>query len=194
MSDKFVPYHLRDINNHPAHFDDNQKSNWICTAKKAKKNYQYQQQYPAFDIPTSFYEIIYIQTISQQLQFLVVLVELAHLPSHDTLIYVQIKQLFRLIFQSENQLYSWRPLREDIYPAVNNELFEWPIKSSILDIQLKLNEWYNWALSHCEVSSPSLLQQNFRHDDVNSNTNIKVLSKCTCHDTSLYCPGEKWGL
>ncbi|CAF5039696.1 unnamed protein product, partial [Rotaria sp. Silwood1] len=150
MLDKFVPYHLCDINNSPAHLDDNQKSNWIL--------------------------------------------ELAHLPSHDTLIYVQIKQLFRLIFQSENQLYSWRPLREDIYPAVNNELFEWPIKSSILDIQLKLNEWYNWALSHCEVSSPSLLQQNFRHDDVNSNTNIKVLSKCTCHDTSLYCPGEKWGL
>ncbi|CAF3226396.1 unnamed protein product [Rotaria sp. Silwood2] len=59
MSHKFVPYHLRDIKNPPAHLDDHQKSNWICTATKTKKNYQYQQQCPAFNIPTSFYEIIY---------------------------------------------------------------------------------------------------------------------------------------
>ncbi|CAF4258282.1 unnamed protein product, partial [Rotaria sordida] len=39
--DKFVSYHLRDVNNPPAHLDDNQKSNWI-----------------PFDIPTSLYEII----------------------------------------------------------------------------------------------------------------------------------------
>ncbi|CAF5162823.1 unnamed protein product, partial [Rotaria magnacalcarata] len=47
---------LRDINNPPAHLDDKQKSNWIRTAQKAKKNYENQQQYPAFYLPTSVYE------------------------------------------------------------------------------------------------------------------------------------------
>ncbi|CAF3935695.1 unnamed protein product, partial [Rotaria sp. Silwood1] len=37
MLDKFVPYHLCDINNSPAHLDDNQKSNWICAAKKGEE-------------------------------------------------------------------------------------------------------------------------------------------------------------
>ncbi|CAF3494634.1 unnamed protein product, partial [Rotaria socialis] len=200
MSDKFVPYHLRDINNPPAHLDENQKSNWIRTAQKAKKNCQNQQQYPAFNIPTSFYEIIYInkntttetmqklinhvrncneftfdtegeksnkqlaliqiQTIPQQLPFFVVLLELPHLPSHDTLIYVKIKQLFQLIFQSKNKLYSWGPLRQELYPA---------------------------------VCSPSLLQHH-AINDVRSNTNIKTSSKCTCHEASPYRPGETWGL
>ncbi|CAF3544580.1 unnamed protein product [Rotaria socialis] len=217
MSDKFVPYHLRDINNPPAHLNDKQKSNWIRTAQKAQKNYQNQQQYPAFTLPTSFYEIIYvnkftttetmqklidhvrhcheftfdtegeksnkqlaliqIQTIPQQLPCFVVLVELLHLPSFNTLIFVKIKQLFTLIFQSKNKLYSW----------------EWPITSQIFDIQLGFSDWYTWALSHCEVCSPSLLQHNVIND-VCSNTNINSSSKCTCHEASPYRPGEKWGL
>ncbi|CAF4144244.1 unnamed protein product [Rotaria sordida] len=73
MSDKFVPYHLCDINNPPAHLDGNQKLNWIRAAKKAKKNYQYQQQHPALDIPTSFYEIIYVNkyTTTETMQKLI---------------------------------------------------------------------------------------------------------------------------
>ncbi|CAF5031000.1 unnamed protein product, partial [Rotaria socialis] len=63
--------------------------------------------------------LIQIQTIPQQLPCFVVLVELLHLPSFNTLIFVKIKQLFTLIFQSKNKLYSWGPLRKELYPAVN---------------------------------------------------------------------------
>ncbi|CAF2080328.1 unnamed protein product [Rotaria magnacalcarata] len=186
---------LRDINNPPAHLDDKQKSNWIRTAQKAKKNYENQQQYPAFYLPTSVYEnyiceqsnhqlaLIQIQTIHQQLPCFVVLLELLHLPSYNTLIFVKIKQLFHLIFQSTNKLYSWGPLRQELYPAVNYELLEWPIKSQIFDIQLEFSEWYNWTLSHCEVCSPSLLQDNVIND-ARSNKNINSFPTCTCHEAS----------
>ncbi|CAF1947553.1 unnamed protein product [Rotaria magnacalcarata] len=202
MSDKFVLYHLRDINNPPAHLDDKQKSNWIRTAQKAQKNYQRQQQYSVFNLLTSFYEIIYvnkstttetmqklidhvqhcheftfdtkddrssmqlaliqIQKIPRQLPCFVVLLELFHLPSHDTLIFVKIRQLFQLIFQSKNKLYSSGPLQLELYSTVNYEL-------------------------------PSLLQHNVIND-VHSNPNINSSSTCTCHEASPYGPGEKCGL
>lgn len=86
MSDKFVPYHLRDINNPPAHLDSKQKSNWIRAAQKAKKNYQYQQQYPAFHISTSFYEIIYVNkyTTTETMQKLINHVRNCHEFTFDT--------------------------------------------------------------------------------------------------------------
>ncbi|CAF4644244.1 unnamed protein product [Rotaria socialis] len=232
-SSGFVPYHLRDINNPPAHLDDKQKSNWIRTAQKMQKNYQNQQQYPAFYLPTSFYEIIYvnkftttetmqklidhvrycleftfdtegersnnqlaliqIQTIPQQLPCFVVLLELLHLPSYDTLIFVKIKQLFQLIFQSKDKLYSWGSLRRELYPAVNYELWEWPITSQIFDVQLDFSEWYKWALFHCKVYGSLLLQHNVINY-VRSNTNINSSSTCTCHEANPYRSGEKWGL
>ncbi|CAF4520277.1 unnamed protein product [Rotaria socialis] len=232
-SSGFVPYHLRDINNPPAHLDDKQKSNWIRTAQKMQKNYQNQQQYPAFYLPTSFYEIIYvnkftttetmqklidhvrycleftfdtegersnnqlaliqIQTIPQQLPCFVVLLELLHLSSYDTLIFVKIKQLFQLIFQSKDKLYSWGSLRRELYPAVNYELWEWPITSQIFDVQLDFSEWYKWALFHCKVYGSLLLQHNVINY-VRSNTNINSSSTCTCHEANPYRSGEKWGL
>ncbi|CAF4053809.1 unnamed protein product [Rotaria sordida] len=69
MSDKFVPYHLCDINNTPAHLDDNQKSNWISAAKKGE-------------------EKLSISTI-------------------------------------------------EIYPAIVYQWFEWSIKTSVVNLQLK---------------------------------------------------------
>ncbi|CAF1249497.1 unnamed protein product [Rotaria sordida] len=41
--------------------------------KKTKKNYQYQQQYPAFDIPTSLYQIIHVNkhTTTETMQKLI---------------------------------------------------------------------------------------------------------------------------
>ena len=42
MSDKHLPYHLRDINNPPVHLHEQQQHNWIRAADKAKKNYQLQ--------------------------------------------------------------------------------------------------------------------------------------------------------
>ncbi|CAF3161105.1 unnamed protein product [Rotaria socialis] len=137
--------------------------------------------------------LIQIQTIPQQLPCFVVLLELLHLPSYDTLIFVKIKQLFQLIFQSKSKLYSWGPLRRELYPVVNYELWEWPIASQIFDIQLDFSEWLKWALFHCKVCSSSLLQHNVIND-VRSNTNISSSSTCTCHEANPYRSGEKWKL
>ncbi|CAF1398267.1 unnamed protein product [Rotaria magnacalcarata] len=213
MSDKFVPYHLRDINNPPAHLDDKQTSNWI-PLNLAASSYEivYVNKFTTTEIMQKLIDhvrhchefifdtegdrsskqlaLIQIQTIPRQLPCFVVLLELLHLPSHDILIFVKIRQLFRLIFQSNNKLYSWGPLRLELYPAVNYELFEWAIKSQIFDIQRNFSKWYIWALCHCEVCSPSLLQRNVIND-VHSNPNINSSSTCTYYEASLYGPGEK---
>ncbi|CAF0964802.1 unnamed protein product [Rotaria sordida] len=131
ISQKLLSSTVHDINNPPAHLDDNQRSNWIRAAEKAKKNYQYQQQYPAFDIPTSLYEIIYI-----------------------------------------NNIYSWEPLRKEIYPAIVYQC---------------------WALSHCEICSLSN-RRSVIINNINSDGQMNLLSKCTCHKSSPYRPNEPWTL
>ncbi|CAF0815486.1 unnamed protein product [Rotaria sp. Silwood1] len=57
MSDKRIPFHLRNINNPPPHLNEQQQQQtWIGTAKKTKKNHQLRQQYSPFVVPTSMYE------------------------------------------------------------------------------------------------------------------------------------------
>ncbi|CAF5168964.1 unnamed protein product, partial [Rotaria sp. Silwood1] len=65
------------------------------------------------------------------LPFFVILVELAHLPPINSLIHLQIKQLFELILKFRNNIYSWVPLRKKIYPAIVYQWVEWPIKTSV---------------------------------------------------------------
>ena len=61
MSDhRFIPFHLRDINNPPAYLNEDQQKSWITAAIKAKKNYQLKQNYPSFTIPTDMYEVKYV--------------------------------------------------------------------------------------------------------------------------------------
>ncbi|CAF4133604.1 unnamed protein product [Rotaria sordida] len=190
MPDKFVPYHLCDIKNPPAHLDDNQKSNWI-----------------PFDIPTSLYEIIYANkyTTTETMQKLIDHVrncneftfdgdvECAHLPPIHSLIHLQIKQLFELIFKFRNNIYSWEPLRKEIYPAIVYQWFEWPIKTSVVNFQLKFADWYNWTLSHYKMCSLSN-RRNIIINDINSDGQMNLLSKYTCHKPSPYRPNEPWAL
>ncbi|CAF1401434.1 unnamed protein product [Rotaria sordida] len=116
MSDKFIPYHLRDINDPPAHLDDQQKANWISAAKK-------------------------------------------------------------------------EPLRKEIYPVIVYQWFEWPIKTTVVNLQLKFADWYSWALSHCEMCSLSN-RRNIIINDINSDGQMNLLSKYTCHKSSPYRPNE----
>ncbi|CAF1397211.1 unnamed protein product [Rotaria sordida] len=106
--DKFVSYHLRDVNNPPAHLDDNQKSNWI---------------------------------------------------------------------------------RAEIYPAIVYQWFEWQTKTSAVNLQLKFADWYSWALSHYKMCSLSN-RRNIIINDINSDGQMNLLSKCTCHKPSPYRPNE----
>ncbi|CAF1230093.1 unnamed protein product [Rotaria sordida] len=137
--------------------------------------------------------LIQIQTIPQQLPFFVILVELAHLPPIHSLIHLQIKQLFELIFKFRNNIYSWEPLRKEIYPAIVYQWFEWPIKTSMANLQFEFADWYSWALSHCEMCS-LLNRRNIIINDINSEGQMNLLSKYTCHKPSSYRPNEPWAL
>ncbi|CAF4047437.1 unnamed protein product, partial [Rotaria sordida] len=118
--------------------------------------------------------LIQIQTIPQQLPFFVIL-------------------LFELIFTFRNNIYSWGPLRKEIYPAIVYQWFEWPIKTSVVNLQLKFADWYSWALSYCEMCSLSN-RRNFIMNDINSEGQMNLLSKCTYHKSSSYRPNEPWTL
>ncbi|CAF4186203.1 unnamed protein product [Rotaria sordida] len=133
--------------------------------------------------------LIQIQTIPQQLPFFVILVECAHLPPINSSIHLQIKQLFELIFKFRNNIYSWESLRKEIYPAIVCQWFEWPIKTSVVNFQLKFADWYNWTLSHCEMCSLSN-RRNAIINTINSDEQMNLLSKCTCHKSSPYRPNE----
>ncbi|CAF4174787.1 unnamed protein product [Adineta steineri] len=72
-----------------------------------------------------------------------------HLPLNDTIIYVKIKQCLELIFQLDNNLYGWGELIVELSPAIKYNLFNWPIKSTIYDIQRYFPQ------CTCHASSPS---------------------------------------
>ncbi|CAF4325900.1 unnamed protein product, partial [Rotaria sordida] len=108
-------------------------------------------------------------------------VELAHLPPISSLIHLQIKQLFELFFTFRNNIYSWGPLRKEIYPAIVCQWFEWPIKTSVVNLQLKFAD--------C-LSNP----RNVIVNDINSDGQMNLLSKYTCHKPSPYRPNEPWTL
>ncbi|CAF1473450.1 unnamed protein product [Rotaria sordida] len=101
--------------------------------------------------------------------------------------------LFELIFTFRNNIYSWGPLRKEIYPAIVYQWFEWPIKTSVVNLQLKFADWYSWALSYCEMCSLSN-RRNFIMNDINSEGQMNLLSKCTYHKSSSYRPNEPWTL
>ncbi|CAF1344750.1 unnamed protein product [Rotaria sordida] len=94
--------------------------------------------------------LIQIQAIPQQLPFFVILVELAHLPPIHSLIHLQIKQLFELIFTFRNDI----------------------------------------LLGTITLSNG----RNIIINDINSEGQMNLLSKCTCHKSSPYRPNEPWAL
>ncbi|CAF1249533.1 unnamed protein product [Rotaria sordida] len=98
--------------------------------------------------------LIQIQTISQQLPFLVIL---------------------------------------EIYPAIVYQWLEWPIKTLVVNLQLKFADWYSWVLSHCKMCTLSN-RRNIIINDINSDGRMNLLSKCTCHKSSPYRPNKPWTL
>ncbi|CAF3986038.1 unnamed protein product [Rotaria sordida] len=94
---------------------------------------------------------------------------------------------------NKDNIYSWKPLHKEIYPAIVYQWFEWPIKTSVINFQLKFADSYSWALSHDKMCSLSN-RRNIIINDINSDEQMNLLSKCTCHKSSLYRPNEPWVL
>ena len=198
----------------------------ICTpwdiAVKTKKNYQLQQEFPPFVVPSSVYQVIHvhkhtsmetmrilvdhvqdcteytidtesekankqlaliqIQSMPRQLPSFVILLELAQLSSIEPSIHVKIKLLLQMVFRSGNELYSWGNLDLELSSIKLCELFDWPIRASMRDIQCEFSRWYSWVLSHCEACDPSHCQ-NVSTNDVAGYINSS--SRCKCHQPTL---------
>ena len=232
MSDRYFIRRLRGPYIPTAERDKLRQNKSTRTVAKRVINDQLQQRYPSFVIPTSMYEIIFlnkytsidimiklinhvqqctqftidtesensngqlaliqIQTIPPQLPSLIILIELAHLPSTNRTKYVKIKEFLQLVFRSNNELYSWGQLNDELRLARDYHLFEWPILASTIDIQYFYPGWYEWALSHCETCCPS--HHAAVNDDITLNFQNYPLPMCVCHEQSPYRPHEKWSL
>jgi hypothetical protein len=189
-------------------------------------NNQHQEEYHSFHVPSSLYELIFINdntsnnTLDKLLNHvslcrqysidteserddnklaliqinsipinpptIVILCELTQLPDHDSHKYKKICELFRLIFRSENEIYSWGDMRLELQQERN--LLTWPIPAKLINIQPHFNRWYTWALTQCRVKC-------LNEDEEINEAGIKQQQQpCTCHSPSPYRLNELWSL
>jgi hypothetical protein len=127
--------------------------------------------------------LLQIQSIPFEFPIFVIIVELSHLPAHDSPSNAFIKKLFRSIFRSTNKIYIWGSAEKELSSIEDNELFECPIKAKHYNIQKLFADWYGWARSRCGISSPCC------RNDINVN-----VAACLCHPHSPYRVGELWSL
>ena len=137
--------------------------------------------------------VVQIQTISDHLPLLMIVVELTHLPSRNSPLHEQIQEFFQLVLRTGNRLYCWGSLEREIQPAVDYYLFDWPVRASMINIQEKFSDWYQWALSHCEVCSLDT-RSGITVSINGSNRRIDSITVCNCHRPSPYQMNELWSL
>jgi hypothetical protein len=130
--------------------------------------------------------LIQINSIPINPPTIVILCELAQLPDHDSHKYKKICELFRLIFRSENEIYSWGDMCLELKHERN--LLTWPIRAKLINIQPHFNRWYTWALTQCRVKC-------LNEDEEINEAGIKQQQQpCTCHLPSPYRLNELWSL
>ena len=137
--------------------------------------------------------VVQIQTISDHLPLLMIIVELTHLPSRNSSLHEQIQEFFQSVLRKGNRLYCWGSLEMEIRPAVDYYLFDWPIRASMINIQKRFSDWYEWALSHCEVCSLNT-RSSITIFINGSNRRIDSITVCNCHRPSPYRVNELWSL
>ncbi|CAF4781880.1 unnamed protein product, partial [Rotaria sp. Silwood2] len=107
---KYPPFYVPDVCYQVFHIHR------FITLEKIQLNVQHIKNCRLFSIDTESdcftreLALIKIHTIPIELPSMVILIELHHLPSTDTLLFKAIYALVQLIFKSGNTLYSWGPL------------------------------------------------------------------------------------
>ncbi|CAF3940867.1 unnamed protein product [Rotaria sp. Silwood1] len=134
--------------------------------------------------------IIQVHTIPRTLPSQVLIIELSHLPNRGSNLYVKIKEIFRLIFRSHNEIYSWGDMNLELESA--NYLFAWPITSELINLQPHFPGWYERARTQCWVQS--LEQQAMENNDIIVGQRNLSTSSCTCHRPSPYNEHQLWSL
>ena len=131
--------------------------------------------------------LIQIQTLPQRLPTFVILIELAHLPAEDSSKYMKIKNYFDLVFRLGNELYSWGDMENELCPIKYYNLIEWPLESSMIDIQPHFGNWYE----RTRILQESCCLMHHRHDANIINDNPL---KCECYEPGPYNQGQLWSL
>ena len=86
MSDTVTPAYLRNPENPPPHLTGKSRRNYISNARKALRDYHYQQAFPPFHIPSALYRIVHVHcyTSLNTMEMLVAHVQLCRSFSVDT--------------------------------------------------------------------------------------------------------------
>jgi hypothetical protein len=134
--------------------------------------------------------IIQFHTIPRTLPSQVLIIELSKLPNRESHLYEKIKEIFRLIFRSHTEIYSWGNMNLELESA--NYLFAWPITSELINLQPHFADWYKGARTQCWVQS--LEQQAMENNDITADQRNSSTSSCTCHRPSPYNEHELWSL
>ncbi|CAF4858125.1 unnamed protein product, partial [Rotaria socialis] len=82
-----------------------------------------------------------IHSIPVELPAIVVLIELNHLPSIDSLLFSQIRLLFDFVFQSRNIIYYWGPLVVELESALPYDIFIFPLGGELINLQYRFKTW-----------------------------------------------------
>jgi hypothetical protein len=131
--------------------------------------------------------LIQIQTLSRRLPTFVIFIELAHLPTEHSHMYVKIKKFFELVFRLGNELYSWGDMTRELYPIKDYNLIKWPLLPSMIDIQPYFDGWYERARTLQESRCP-------KHHSHDANVINDKPSTCECYERSPYNQGQLWSL
>ncbi|CAF3423809.1 unnamed protein product [Rotaria socialis] len=93
---------------------------------------------------TNFPSIIQVMFMKQiQENSLVLIIETAHLPVESSYEFLQLKQLFYLIFRRQSHIYTWGALIDELTPFLQFNLFHLPVSSYIHNTQQVFKLWFN---------------------------------------------------
>jgi len=197
---------------------------------KNSENRRFGETYPAFTVPDTIYELIFVNkymtmevmdkvlnhisdcyqysvdtesemsnnelsiiqvhTIPRTLPSQLLIIELSQLPNRESYLFKRIKEIFRLIFRSHNEIYSWGDMNKEMEPA--KELFACSITSELMNIQPHFSSWYEWARTQCRVQG--LIHQVEVDKDVEAGQQNPSLLPCSCHQASPYHQQQLWSL
>ncbi|CAF3854847.1 unnamed protein product [Rotaria sp. Silwood1] len=134
--------------------------------------------------------LVQVQSMPHQLPSYIIFIELHHLPSPKSEMYVYVKKLFDLIFRSTNKLYGWG----NIYMELNSiqNLITRTEPAELINIQPHYAIWYERARILCRVQS--LMNQPEEDNDVKNDRQVAAQPACSCHPVSPYKPSELWSL
>ena len=129
-------------------------------------------------------QLIQIHSIPTEFPSYALLIQLAHLPSFDSILFQHIRLLLRHLLQRGNTLYSWGPAEIELKRALPYRLFSFPLECLCFDVQKDFLIWHALVPPFCEVCRP------------NADYQVTTGSSrfCQCQDVTYRDLSKPWSL